>query len=110
MYMTLNEMAAMCDSAAKNKGWGLTPLPFSEVIANIQAEVSEAWEEYRDGHKPDETYWRGTKPEGIPTELADVLIRVFHAAGHYGIDLDTAFGNKMVYNRTRSKRHGGKRA
>lgn len=50
------------------------------------------------------------KPEGIPAELADVVIRVMDAAVHYGIDLEASIIEKMNYNKTRDFRHGGKKA
>lgn len=50
------------------------------------------------------------KPEGIPSELADIIIRVFDAAVEYGIDIEEEVINKMAYNATRLNRHGGKRA
>lgn len=49
------------------------------------------------------------KPEGVPSELADVLIRIGDMAYLYGIDLEKAVEEKMAYNKTRSFRHGGKR-
>lgn len=49
------------------------------------------------------------KPEGIPSELADVVIRIFDMCGYYGIDLETAIIEKMMYNKTRPYKHGGKK-
>ena len=48
------------------------------------------------------------KPEGIPIELADLLIRVADTCKHYEIDLVRALYLKMAYNETRSHRHGDK--
>lgn len=50
----------------------------------------------------------GAKPEGIPSELADVVIRVAHFCGSNGIDLAEAVREKTAFNRTRSWRHGNK--
>ncbi len=49
------------------------------------------------------------KPEGIPSELADVVIRVADMCGYYGIDLEKAIEEKMEYNETRSHKHGEKK-
>ncbi len=50
----------------------------------------------------------GAKPEGIPSELADVVIRCCHYAGANGIDLAEAVEEKAFYNSTRPHKHGGK--
>lgn len=46
------------------------------------------------------------KPEGVPAELADIVIRVFDMAKAYGIDLADAIEEKMAYNMTRPHKHG----
>jgi hypothetical protein len=43
---------------------------------------------------------------GIPSEAADVLIRVFHFCGKHGIDIESAVAEKMAYNDTRPFKHG----
>lgn len=50
------------------------------------------------------------KPEGLPSELADIVIRVFDLAGSLSIDLETAIVEKMAFNATRPHRHGGRAA
>lgn len=50
-----------------------------------------------------------SKPEGIPSELADVVIRVFDICEYYGIDLEKAILEKHDYNVTRPFLHGGKK-
>ena len=50
-----------------------------------------------------------TKPEGIPSELADVVIRVFDMCGYFGIDLEDAISEKMEYNKNRPYKHGNKK-
>lgn len=81
-------------------------------LGNIHSEVSEAWEEAR---KPDfdptRTYYRDDgKPEGFPSELADIVIRVADIAEALKINLENAVTEKMTFNRNRSHRHGNKRA
>jgi hypothetical protein len=49
------------------------------------------------------------KPCGIPSELADIIIRVLHFSGKHGIDIERAVYEKMAYNRTRPFKHGGKK-
>jgi len=45
----------------------------------------------------------------LPSELADIVIRVYDLAGALGIDLDAAIEVKHQYNVGRPYRHGGKR-
>lgn len=48
------------------------------------------------------------KPEGVPSELADVVIRAFDFAYEFGIPLEEIIRLKAEYNKTRGRRHGGK--
>lgn len=50
------------------------------------------------------------KPDGIPIELADIIIRVLDVCAAHDIDIQRAIAEKMDFNRTRPERHGGKRA
>lgn len=124
--------------AANNyeKGWRSpdTPLeetrPVGDLIALLHSEVTEAFEAYRNG-EPELWYEYQTpdgatdkhgefafkrelpdgalgKPQGIASELADVLIRVFDMAEEKGIPLLQAIFDKHAYNQTRPWKHGGK--
>ena len=107
--MGINEMVELAYGNAKTKGWHDDDRTFGELIALCHSELSEALEEHRNGKLCTETYTgEKMKPEGIPIELADVLIRIADMCGKYDIDLEQAVKTKMEYNRTRPHRHGGK--
>ena len=80
-----------------------------EAIALIHSELSEALEEYR-YDRLDVFVTAVGKPEGLPVELADTVIRIFDLCGALGIDLEEAMRMKHEYNKTRPYRHGGKKA
>lgn len=78
-------------------------------LALIATEVAEAIEDVAAG-RWDLTFDADGKPHGLPSELADILIRVGDDAGAVGVDLDHATRVKLDFNKTRSHRHGGKLA
>jgi NTP pyrophosphatase (non-canonical NTP hydrolase) len=95
---------------AVEHGWYDEGLNFTEKLLMIYSEVGEVLEEYRNNRKYTETYYREDgKPEGIPAELADIVIRVFDLCGACGIDIESAIIEKHEFNKTRPYRHGGKR-
>lgn len=93
----------------KRMGWN-DDRDIPTLIVLMHSELSEALEEYRNKHAPTEIYYSGEdcKPEGIPVEFADVIIRILHCCAHYGIDMEAALRIKQDYNATRKFRHGGK--
>jgi hypothetical protein len=46
------------------------------------------------------------KPIGVPSEMADVIIRVLDFCGKHDIDIERAVNEKMAYNKTRPFKHG----
>ena len=108
--MNINDLIREAHANAVAHGFWEEDRPFAEQIALMHSELSEALEEYRDGHGMQEVYWPHpfNKPEGIPIELADVIIRICDTCGKYRIDLEEAIRLKMEYNKTRPYKHGKK--
>lgn len=91
-------------------------------LALIVTEAAEAVEELRKGMTADQAYYSDTdgathetpydsnnlprKPEGVPSELADVVIRCFDFAHEAGLSLGEAILEKLDYNDTRPYLHG----
>lgn len=82
-------------------------------------ELAEAVEELRAGRAVNETYYsvpvdglslagRAEKPEGVPSELADTVIRIMDFCYTEEIDLASMIVEKLQFNATRGQRHGGK--
>ena len=109
-YMNLNQLADICYHQAKEKGFhdndgDNNP---AERLALIASEVFEAFEDVRAGRPLNENYGTGDKPEGVPSELADIIIRTLDLSTEWGVDIQGAVTEKLAYNRTRDYRHGKK--
>jgi hypothetical protein len=89
---------------------GFTEASVGEDIALMHSELSEALEDYRAGKPVDVvSYTDKGKPIGLPTEMADVIIRILHFCGKHNIDIKKVVLEKIAYNKTRSFKHGNKK-
>lgn len=80
----------------------------SEILAKLMlvvSECAEACEDVRSGNMELKIDEQG-KPVGLPSELADIAIRLFDLCGWLDIDLSAAIATKMKYNATRGYKHG----
>lgn len=94
-------------------GWEDKERSFDEWSNLFYTEITEAYEEHRAGHGPTEVYYSVDshgfdKPEGIPVEYADEVIRIMHFFAFHGMSLADMISLKMNYNRIRQYRHGNK--
>ncbi|MNM68469.1 hypothetical protein D3C81_800300 [compost metagenome] len=122
---SINDLVKAAHENAISKGCWDEDRSFGEIIALIHSEASEALEDFRNGKEPAQMWYERKqangpnytvpkaryatdKPCGIPSELADIVIRVMDACGRYGINLERAIAEKMAFNATRPQRHGGK--
>lgn len=81
----------------------------SQDLMLIGDELTEAHEARRSGHAMDEE-WIGDKgkPEGVPSEMSDAVIRVMHVMARKGVFLGGHTRRKLKSNADRGYRHGGR--
>lgn len=121
--INLTALAKQAHLASLAKGFWQDLKP-AEAIALMHSELSEALECLREGGciaiqkyevtvpKPEDIEDMGKriipKPIGVPSELADCIIRIMDFCGRYEIDIHKAVKEKMEYNETRPFKHGKK--
>lgn len=107
--MEFKGIAQMVHLNAVDKGFWEEKPSVDRQVALIHGDVSELHEQYRKGKGVLETYIdEKGKLQGIPSELADIVIRCMDWAEGYGIDLEQAILDKHKFNLTRPRLHGKK--
>lgn len=107
--------ATVASLAPSDSGYAVAVASLRNYYGNklmlIAGEVAEAHEELRSGHEMDDEYvndhpGKEGKPEGVPSELADIVIRAFDLAAEAKVDLASVIEGKLAFNATRERMHG----
>ena len=116
--MTLRElMAVSCRDEVQRGFMADVDNPDVTLLATkVHGEMSEAWEGWRTGDAinnvrhvvilRDHGLGNLTKPDGFPTELADIVILIASFCERYNVPLEQAIREKLAYNRTRPPKNG----
>lgn len=123
IFNGLNILRDLSYTEASNRGWHHDDTDEEEIknfgnyTANLHSEVSELWEAWRKKKlnarcdKADLMEQHGLEPlTCAEEECADILIRTLDTAARLKVDLAKAVYYKLLFNRTREIRHGGKLA
>lgn len=115
---TIEDWQREIERNSRDKGW-LEDLPTngderalarwaSAELMNLVSEISEAQEDLRNGHWGVRINSQTGKPEGLPTEFADIVSRAMCIAAALNISMIDSLIEKHSYNLGRAHRHGGK--
>jgi hypothetical protein len=96
LMLMVTEMA----EAAEEVRDGNRGIRYEHPDGGVKEALSPGWPELKDG-------W---KPEGLPVEMADAVIRIFDTARALHLPLAEAIIQKLFHNQFRKYRHGGRLA
>jgi NTP pyrophosphatase (non-canonical NTP hydrolase) len=92
---SLNELAQICHSIAREKGFWEKERNMGEALMLIVTEIGEAMEGYR--HQDQDNFRE---------EIADTFIRLLDLCGGLGLDIETEIAKKCEKNKSRPYKHG----
>lgn len=100
--MDINEIAKdVYEFELRRDEWVPGASSVAERCALIAEEVSEVYKDYRNGAAKDQIWHDGPlrKPQGIPVELADVILRAMATMRGFGVvDVEAVLNEKMAWN------------
>lgn len=101
----INGTASKCYRTAQEHGFHDGPNPLPQSLCLIHSEVSEALEAFRDDDML--SYEASDKPNGVMSELADIIIRTLDTAEETmpGM-IGQVLMQKIAYNQIRDIGHG----
>ncbi len=94
----------------KDKGLFVDEEDFLRALMMVCEELGEACADYRRNKPLDGiAYGSDGKPEGVPVEIGDAIVRLCAIAAKYDMPLPRAIQEKMAFNKLRGHRFGGKK-
>lgn len=104
--LKLNEFAKDVRRNSEAHGFSSINEDPLQITAWMYKEVMELFDEFLSYTRPKETrYGADGKPEGVPSEIADIVLICMIMAEQYGIDLEAAIIEKHEFNKTRPYLH-----
>lgn len=124
IFNGLNTLRDLAFKESSDRGWHKDDVKrkgviknFGNYCTNLHSEVSELWEAWRKNKlnelcdKADQMKQNDLEPlTCAEEEIADIVIRAMDTAAKLKVDVAKAVYYKLLFNRTRAHRHGGKLA
>lgn len=111
--MNLNELRDDIHQLARDKGWYDNPETddqfIARFVANTHGELSELWEAHRK-RLLNQSCDKDANLTFLEEEMADIIIRTLDACGRLNVNIEHAVSLKHEHNKSRTYRHGNKKA